>query len=115
MKFRSLGVAAIALLLPFAAVACGGKDDNDSGSRPSVTEIKAELTKTVGADANAPGADEALDCLAKGLHESKLPNGVLRKIMKGDDAQVDKKNEDEYNKISEQIQTKCIGEAAAAG
>ena len=51
MKFRSLGVAAVALLLPFAAVACGGgKDDNDSGDRLTVAEIKVEITETIGAD-----------------------------------------------------------------
>ncbi len=112
MKFRSLGVAAIALLLPFAAVACGGKDDNDSGSRPSVAEIKKEIIGVLGSQAEQPGADEIIDCLAQGYYDSKLPNGVLRKVVAGDDAEVDKKNEDEYNQISEDIQVECTGVAA---
>lgn len=112
MKFRSLGIAAVALLLPFAAVACGGKDDNDSGSRPSVAEIKKEIIGVLGAQAEQPGVDKIVDCLANGYHDSKLPNGVLRKVVAGDDAEVDKKNEDEYNKISEDIQAKCTGVAA---
>ncbi|MEO6987457.1 MAG: hypothetical protein ABI239_02290, partial [Aquihabitans sp.] len=89
-----------------------GKDDNDSGSRPSVAEIKTEINKVLGADAEMPGAEGIVDCLAQEFHDSKLPNGVLRKIVAGEDAEVDKKNEDEYNQITEEIEMKCTGAPA---
>ena len=112
MKFRSLGVAAIALLLPLAAVACGGEDDNNSGSRPTVEEIKTGLVKLVPGDATAPEVDEVLDCLAKGYYDSDLPNGVVRSLAIDDEAKVDKKNEDKYTKIVEDLTAKCTGVAA---
>lgn len=114
MKFRSLGVCALALFLPLAAVACGGEDDTNSGSRPSVEEIKKDISAVIGVDASQPGVSEIIDCLAKGYHDSELPNGVLRKIVKGEDAEVDKKNEDKYNKISTDIQAECTGSAMPA-
>ena len=112
MKFRSLGVAAVALLLPFAAVACGGEDDNDSGDRPSQAEITTEIEGVLGPQADDPAARPIIDCLAKEFYESDLPNGVLRKIVAGEDAEVDKKNEDKYNKITEEIEAKCTGVAS---
>lgn len=112
MKFRSIGVAAIALLLPFAAVACGGEDDNDSGSRPTQAEITTEINKVLGAEADNPATKPIVDCLAKEFYESDLPNGVLRKIVAGEDAEVDKDNEDKYNAITEEIEAKCTGVAS---
>lgn len=111
MKFRSLAIGTAALLLPFGVVACGqGDDDNDSGSRPTVSEISEQLEELGGAAMPAT----FIDCFANELHDSDLPNGVLRKFIAGEDAEVDKDNEDTYNDITTDAQTKCTEEAMEA-
>lgn len=110
MKIRSLAIGALALLLPLGVVACGGKDDTNSGSRPSVSELqkafRAQMKDEMGGDDGMMG--DAADCLAEKLHESDLPNGVLRAIADGRDAEIDKDNEDKYENVLEQAQNDCI-------
>lgn len=61
MKIRPLAIAASALLLPFAAVACG-----DSGNdKPDTAEIKEQLTKS-----GMP--EEQADCVTKALDDAGL-------------------------------------------
>lgn len=108
--FRSLAIGAAALLLPFGVVACGGDDDTNSGSRPSESEISTALKKELGATA----PDTLVDCVAGELHSSDLPNGVLRKLVAGDEAEVDKDNEDKYTEIITQAGTDCAAEAVDA-
>lgn len=87
----------------------GGTDDHNDGERPTVAEMKKEITGVLGTQADQPGVEEIIDCLAQGYYDSDLPNGVLRKVVSGDDAEVDMANEDRYNQISEEIQTRCTG------
>ncbi len=110
MKIRSLAVGTAALLLPFAAVACGGDDDTNSGSRPSADEISTAISKEL-PDSLPEGV---ADCIGKELHDSKIPNGVLRATVEGRDAEVDKDNEDEYTKILTEAGASCASEAVAA-
>lgn len=87
----------------------GGTDDQNDGERPTVAEIKKEISGVLGSQADQPGAEEIIDCLAQGYYDSDLPNGVLRKVVTGEDAEVDVANEDAYNQISEDIQAQCTG------
>jgi hypothetical protein len=105
MKFRTLATLALALALPFVAVACGGgEDDTDSGERPTADE----LITAYKADPNAAAySDEFIACMANGLIDSKLPNGVVRALAEGRDASVDEGNLDDYEKILENIQIEC--------
>lgn len=115
MKTRSLFAGAVALALPFTALACGGKDDNNSGSRPSVAEIKAQILKEAGLEGqDNPIAAAFGDCAAKGIHESDIPNAVLRKLVAGEEAQVDADNKDRYEGIAEDVIVKCQAEATEA-
>ena len=115
MTFRILAAGALALLLSVGAVACGGEDDNNSGTRPSVDEIsklvKDNLPPNVSQDVGAKLAD----CLARELHGSDMPNGVLRKVAANEDAEVDKDNKDKYNKIVSDAQETCTAELAGSG
>lgn len=61
MKIRSVGIAAIALLLPLSAAACGDSGDD----KPDTGDVKSQLTK-----AGMP--EEQADCIAKALDESGL-------------------------------------------
>jgi hypothetical protein len=114
MKTRSLFVGAVALALPFTAIACGGKDDNNSGSRPSVAEIKTQVMKEAGLPADNPIFEAFGDCAAKGIHASDLPNSVLRKLVAGEEAEVDADNKDKYEGMTEEVIAKCQAEAEAA-
>lgn len=109
MKIRPLATLALALTLPFAAVACGGgEDDNNSGERPTVEEIVTGL-KT---DPNAGAlSDDVLTCVATELVASDLPNGVLRATAEGRDAEVDEGNVDEYEAAFTQAGAACAQEA----
>lgn len=62
----------------------GGDDDHNEGDRPTVAEIKKEITAVLGADAEQPGAEEIIDCLAEGYYDSDLPTGVLEKVVTGE-------------------------------
>lgn len=110
MKIRSLAIGALALVLPLSAAACGGKDDNNSGKRPSVEEISAGMKKVIpGADS---GSDEQLTCLAEKLHASDdMPNGVLRAIADGRDPEIDKDNEDKYTEVLTESMGECVSQA----
>ncbi|CAN5438233.1 hypothetical protein BH10ACT1_BH10ACT1_39240 [soil metagenome] len=110
MKFRNLAVVALALFLPLAATACGGSDDNNSGERPSTSEISKAITKELPTGVPTGVAD----CIAEKVHESKIPNGVLRAIVKGEQAEVDKDNEDDYTKILTDSATTCATQAAGS-
>lgn len=110
MKFRSLAIGTAALLLPLGLVACGGDDDTNSGSRPSVSDISGALREEVGETA----PDGLVDCIAEELHSSDLPNGVLRKLVDGEEAEVDADNEDKYTEIATEAGTKCAEEAVEA-
>lgn len=106
MKTRALAIGALALFLPLAAAACGGKDDNNSGSRPTVAELQKNLAG-VGQD------DSAAKCLAEELEASSLPNGVITKISKGEDPEVDKDNHDKYKAELEKLTQTCIKKLTA--
>lgn len=108
MKIRTLAIAALALVLPLTAAACGGKDDSDSGKRPSVDEIVTAMKKEI------PGASEAdaeVQCIGQKLHESDLPNGVLRALVDGREAEINKDNEDKYTKMITDSMGECVAEA----
>ncbi|QXC60077.1 hypothetical protein KSP35_17160 [Aquihabitans sp. G128] len=107
MTFRKLAIAAVALCLPFAAAACGGSDDTNSGSRPATSEISKAITKEL--PSSLP--DGVADCIAKKVHDSDIPNGVLRAIVKGETASVDKDNEATYTKILTDAATSCASAA----
>ena len=115
MSFRPIAIGFAALALPFTAVACGGDDDNNSGSRPSVAEISTAFSKEL--PSSVPNAQEISDCVAGKLHTSDLPNGVLRKLVAGEEAEVDKDNEDKYTEIVTESATECATEVTtgAAG
>ncbi|MCB0978983.1 MAG: hypothetical protein KDB02_16135 [Acidimicrobiales bacterium] len=106
MKIRSLAMCALALLLPLSAAACGGKDDNNSGSRPSATEIEKGLRKFIPQLAAAP--DDVVKCWAENLQKSDLPNGVLNAIADGREPEIDKDNKDDYEKIAQDSATTCV-------
>lgn len=108
MKIRTLAIVALALVLPLTAAACGGKDDSNSGKRPSVDEIVAAMKEEI------PGASEAdaeVQCIGQKLHDSDLPNGVLRALIDGRDAEIDKGNEDKYTKMITDSMGECIAES----
>lgn len=106
MKIRLITMCAVALVLPLSAAACGGKDDNNSGTRPSADEIQKGLSKAVPSLASAP--DAVVKCWAENLQKSDLPNGVLNAIADGRDPEVDKSNEDDYEAIAKESATKCL-------
>lgn len=113
MKLRSALFCATALLAPLAA--CGGSDDNNSGTRPSVSDLESSIRDAAGLEAGEPDVDSLVNCIATDLHGSDIPNGVLRKVAAGEDAEVDSSNEDRYNKILEDITTNCTTAAMTAG
>ena len=115
MKIRSLALCAVAVVLPLSAAACGGgKDDNNSGSRPSQAEIKAQVMKEAGLTDDDPIQSDFGDCVAEGIHASSIPNGVLRKLAAGEQAEVDADNKDDYEKIQTDIVNECDAKAQAA-
>lgn len=65
MKRYSL--LSFALALPFAAVACGGSDDEGEGSGPAEGEHHRYVVSTV-----APGGGNRLDIDGNGSLENKL-------------------------------------------
>lgn len=87
----------------------GGEDDNDDVERPTEAEIAAEIEVVLGAQADDPAVTPIIDCLAREFYDSELPNAVLRKIVAGEDAEVDIANEDRYNQITEDIEATCTG------
>lgn len=72
-----LVLAAAALL---ATTACGG-----GGGRPSTNEIQKAIEKgnsALGSDVKVP--KDTAHCVAKAFHDSKLSDGALRALVKGD-------------------------------
>ncbi|WP_426570965.1 hypothetical protein [Aquihabitans sp. McL0605] len=107
MKTRALMVVAAALLLPVLVTGCGGTDDTNSGSRPSVEELTAGIGKSL-----PTGTDGSIaSCIGKALEASDLPDGLLRAIAKGDTtASIDKRNKKEYEQIlSDSMQSCALG------
>ena len=115
MKLKALLVAFLALMIPIAA-ACSS-DDNNSGSRPSVSEIKSGMKKAIEKEGagnvlgDSKTTDKLIDCMAKKVDASDLPNGVVRKIAEGEEAKVAKDNEAKYTKTIEKISTDCVSES----
>ncbi len=110
MKIRPLAVAVLALALPFAAVACGGSDDNNSGERPSAEDLAKAFQDQV--PDGVPNAEAIAQCIGEGLEASDLPNGVLRSMAAGEEtAEIDADNEEEYTKIVTDVSTDCATEA----
>ena len=61
--------------------ACGG------GGRPSEDEIATALKdkgNPIGASIPSSAADDAIDCMAKALHDSDLSDDALQAIIDGD-------------------------------
>lgn len=102
MKFRPLAAVGVAALMLFAA-ACGGKDDTNSGDRPSAEAISAAFEEQAG---TALPADLSA-CIGEGLHDSDLPNGVLRALIEGREAEVDEDNLEGYEDIVEEVSMDC--------
>lgn len=110
MKTRPLAAVAVAAVMLFAS-ACGGKDDNNSGERPSAAELATAFEEEVGQDL----PDELTNCIGEGLHDSDLPNGVLRAIAEGREPEVDKDNLDDYESKIETIGADCATSTLGAG
>ena len=111
MTIRRLAVAGLALLLPFAAAACGGSDDTNSGPRPSTSELSAAFKKVIPAGVPSATAGKYADCVAQKLEDSDLPNGVLRSLAKGEEkTYVDSDNKDKYEKIVTDASQACVKE-----
>ncbi|MCU1497772.1 MAG: hypothetical protein JWM47_1725 [Acidimicrobiales bacterium] len=108
MKIRTIAVIAFAACLPFAAVACGGSDDTNSGTRPTSGELSKAISKELNGTALPAGV---VDCIAKKVHGSDIPNGVLRAIVEGREASVDKDNEGKYTTIITEAASSCATSA----
>lgn len=92
MKIRNLAVAAIALTLPFAAVACGA----DSTGELDKDDLVKELTDS--------GMDEATaDCAADAMIDADFTKDELDKLNAGDTGVDEKKTEAFTNAIA-----KCV-------
>ena len=114
MKTRALAIAVL-LTLPFVAAACGGSDDTNSGSRPTEKELADGIDSFIPDGLPDEAKSTLRDCLARELESSKLPNGILRSIAKGEEEQqIDADNEDKYTKIMTDVTTTCQGEATDA-
>lgn len=111
MKFRSLGVAAVALLLPFAAVACSS-DDDDSSSRPSADEISTKLQEAFNVSDDNSEAVAGIDCAAEGLHDSDLSDELLQTVMDGGQDAVEGADKAEFDKALADIQATCAADTA---
>lgn len=103
MSLRTIAFAAALVALPLTAAACGGDDDTNSGERPPPAEVSKALQ-----DSSAGALDaEVSDCIAEKLDSSEIPSGVLRKLVDGENAEVDKDNEDKYTKILTDASVEC--------
>ena len=108
MKTRPLAALAVATVMLFGAASCGGgKDDTNSGDRPSPDEISTAFQEEVGAGL----PDGVADCIGEGLHDSELPNGVLRALVEGREAEVDEDNLEDYEGTVETVATDCATSA----
>jgi hypothetical protein len=87
--------------------ACGG-----GGGRPSTDDIAKALKDKDNAAGQAFGStgasDEAIDCIAKALHDSDLSDDALQSIVDGDEDY--EGDEDDQKAVEDAIgdMTKCI-------
>lgn len=109
MKFRTLAIGATALLLPMLA-ACGD-DANDSGDRPSASELSKALQ-----DADPSGAltKEIADCVGKELVDSDIPDTPLRQAAEGENSELSDEDSEKYVKIFTEAGAKCGADAGPA-
>lgn len=111
MSLRTIAVATALVALPFTAAACGGADDTNSGSRPAPAEVSKALQ-----DSSSGALDAKVsDCIAGKLDSSDIPNGVLRKLVDGKEAKVDKDNEKKYTKILTDASVACASASINGG
>lgn len=105
MRARPGGRLAVALVGSVVALGllggCGGKDDNNSGERPTIESMTASVKAT------SEVGDAQAACIAEGLFNSTLPNGVLRKVSKSETADVDEDSRAGYDAVIEQIRSGC--------
>jgi hypothetical protein len=102
----------VALFVMLAVLtACGGDGGGGGGDdRPSTDDIaKALKDHNNSASALATGAsDDAIDCVAKTLHDSDLSDGALKALVGGDDDfEGDKDDEKALTDIIDDVQ-KCV-------
>lgn len=90
MKIRVLAIGALALFLPFAAVACG----DDSTGDLSIDEISEEMQKS-----GLP--EDQADCVAKALKEADFTEDDLNDLATDPDS--------EKGKAYIEAATKCLG------
>ena len=120
---RWLQIVASAVLVVGVGVgtrlACAS-DDNNRGSRPSIPEIKDSYVDSY---LTAPDLDELRaglgdrfplwvdrisDCIAEGIYDSDLPNGVVRALITADGiADVSGENADRYQSIIDGVNETC--------
>lgn len=104
-KMLAAGFAVATLTLTSA---CGG---DGGGDRPSQSDIKKAITDKDGVFGGAI-PDNAADCVAKSLVDSKLSDKTLKAIVDGDK---DYKGSDDDTKALQDVQgdlTKCATDAA---
>lgn len=94
MKIRNLAIAAVALLMPFTAAACGGAD---STSELDKGDLSKELQKSGMPEAQA-------DCAADALIKSDFTKDEIDKMNAGDSG-VDKAKVKEFTAAM----VKCVG------
>lgn len=123
MKSRSLGIAAVALFLPFAAVACGSDSDSssnppaeesgsqpsagESGTRPTAEELATQLQEGFGVPDDNTAAMAAITCLSKGVYDSDLSDNVLRMAADGEEADMTAGDKAAFDKVVADVQTTC--------
>lgn len=92
---------ATALILGVGMSGCAGRDDNNSGQRPTIEAMISSIKATSKVD------DSYATCLAESLFNSRLPNGVVRKLAQSQSAQVDSDSKAGYENTIEEIKSAC--------
>jgi hypothetical protein len=108
MHRLSTVVAAGLLLL---ATGCGGSGDGDGADRPSTGELATAIQEGgengMFGDTGAKLDQDAADCMAKALHDSKISDEALQAIVDGDeDYEASKADEDAASSVVVEVQ-KC--------
>ncbi|MER7557349.1 hypothetical protein ABTZ46_10435 [Nocardioides sp. NPDC126508] len=80
---RRSALAAASLITLFSLTACGGGDGSGGGGgdRPSVDDIKGQITQSSGDQVT----DEQAVCLAKTYYDSDLSDEAVRLLVEADD------------------------------